>query len=154
MRTLTEDIASFFSRVTFGHPDECWPWHGSTAKNGYGQARFLGRTEYSHRIAFFIKNGYFPKRPKEVRHTCDVRRCCNGGHLIEGTRKQNVDDCISRGRYNCGRGDRSGRAKLNSAIIGELRSKPLKFGDTARLARIYGVTHGTMSRALRGETWK
>lgn len=33
-----------------------------------------------------------------VRHTCDNEACVNPDHLIVGTQKENIADCIARGR--------------------------------------------------------
>lgn len=34
-----------------------------------------------------------------LRHKCDNRPCVNPDHLTPGTKKQNLQDCIDRGRF-------------------------------------------------------
>ena len=39
----------------------------------------------------------------QIRHTCDVRRCCNPEHLATGTAADNAQDAVERGRTNGGK---------------------------------------------------
>jgi hypothetical protein len=79
-------------------PSECWPWKGGMNNKGYGKFKFLGKTVSAHRIAFLFEYGYLPKKPHEVCHTCDNPPCCNPTHLFEGTRSDNMRDCVKKGR--------------------------------------------------------
>ncbi len=51
-------------------------------------------------VARFIYEECFGPIPAELilRHTCDNRQCINPEHLILGTRYDNMQDMISRGR--------------------------------------------------------
>lgn len=53
----------------------------------------------AHRALWMAMNDRFDlPREIQIRHKCDNTRCVNIEHLIEGTSKQNMQDCIERGR--------------------------------------------------------
>ena len=77
----------------------CDEWTGSLS-HGYGQIRIGGRgftPSRVHRIVWMQDNDQIPDG-LEVRHKCDNRACCNIEHLELGTRSDNVQDIIKRGR--------------------------------------------------------
>src|ERR1035438_10142656 len=92
----------FWSKVNI-NPTGCWLWTAAINEHGYG---VIGRgergtgNEKAHRLSFLWANGYLPERPLIVRHTCDVPACVNLEHLIAGTAKDNMQDCIRRKRFS------------------------------------------------------
>ena len=77
----------------------CWIWTGSLNKEGgYGTMRFKGERYLAHREAYKFFKGPIPKN-MNVCHTCDIPSCVNPDHLFIGTQKDNVRDCISKGRH-------------------------------------------------------
>lgn len=78
----------------------CWFWLGSTRnkKGGYGCLKINGKVFDAHRIAYSIFIGSIPKE-KCVCHSCDNRKCVNPEHLWIGTKNDNNQDMISKGRY-------------------------------------------------------
>ena len=84
--------------------DTCWLWTGSTrGATHYGWFKVNGKRKASHRFAYETFNGPIAEG-KIIMHTCDVPRCVNPSHLIQGTYKDNMQDCISKGRFNPGGG--------------------------------------------------
>lgn len=84
----------------------CWTWLAGVDKNGYGQCQSAKHAKElkvtrSHQLAFVVWNGKIPKG-KIICHHCDNPTCCNPNHLYAGTWKNNVEDCIARGRYKNG----------------------------------------------------
>lgn len=77
--------------------DSCWLFSGATVR-GYGQIRFKGKTCLAHRVSFQLHKGEIPKN-KELLHSCDVPNCVNPDHLSVGTRSDNMQDCVKKGRY-------------------------------------------------------
>jgi len=96
---MSERIATFWSRVKKGNPDDCWPWTGYIEKEtGYGKFTWgsSGPTS-SHRFAWIatygeISEGVF------VCHKCDNRVCQNPNHLFLGTATDNNRDMFRKGR--------------------------------------------------------
>ena len=79
--------------------DCCWIWTGAVSSNGYGHIGIDGKMILAHRASYALKNGEI-KKGLQVNHHCDNKLCVNPEHLYAGTQKQNIADCISRGRFN------------------------------------------------------
>lgn len=85
-------------------PDGCWLWLGAITSSGHGTFRVWDATKEkwkvrsAHKYSYLHHNGSMKQPWLHIRHTCDVRHCVNPAHLIEGTRSQNMQDMIERGR--------------------------------------------------------
>lgn len=86
----------FWSKVK--KTNKCWIWLGAKNNKGYGRFRINGGPKYSHRVAFFLKHG---KWPKNGLHLCDNPPCVRVslGHVYDGSLSQNTRDAIVRGRH-------------------------------------------------------
>lgn len=102
-----KQIARFWSKVTKGKPDECWPWTGyilhRDGQPQHGYAWFspakgvMSKGYGAHVIARWLATGEWPAG-LVTRHECDHPPCCNPDHLVLGTEKDNTQDMIRRGR--------------------------------------------------------
>lgn len=84
--------------------DTCWLWTGAKDRRGYGRFRCgfkingTRRSETASRFSWALLNGPIPDG-LDVCHHCDTPPCVNPAHLFIGTRQDNVDDMIAKGRY-------------------------------------------------------
>ena len=79
---------------------DCWEWQGGTNNIGYGMMRDGPKMRTTHRVSYEEHN--LQKIPSHlvVMHSCDNKLCVNPAHLSLGTRKDNTDDMIRKGRNN------------------------------------------------------
>lgn len=139
--------------------DKCWEWTGALSE-GYGNfwiGRF-GDANYvqwkGHRYAWTCANGRIPDGLC-VLHKCDNRRCMNPEHLFLGTRNDNNQDKIRKGRQKVGVGERHWKARLRYADVKAIRH--LYFAERCSqtaIAMFYGVSQAHVSRICLQESWK
>jgi hypothetical protein len=143
-------VLRFWKKVDKG--PLCWNWIASKTE-GYGAFSLKGFPRGAHRFSFFLTNGDFD-RSLCVLHTCDNPACVNPSHLFLGTKGDNFRDCISKGRNNPTRGERSASAKLTAKIVASMREDYRSFKRTAaEIGAMVGVSQQEASRAIRGKTW-
>lgn len=126
-------------------PDECWPYTGSLGSSGYGRISLGGRGSKqigAHVAAWQEANGRQVPPGLEVRHACDNRVCCNPAHLSVGTRRDNMQDAVARGRI--AREFRLPPTVLSDAEVCEVRAlyqRPTHNESNAKeLAARFGVS--------------
>jgi hypothetical protein len=147
------DTARFLSKVEFGGRNECWNWT-STTDGKYGKMS-VGESEFkAHRIAFFIFNSRQPNLDLDICHSCDNTLCVNPAHLSEGTRSENLQDMVRKGRrvFNTPKGDRNPCVKLSDATIQEIRDRYVpRVVTTRQLAKEYGVARSLIHRIVTNQ---
>lgn len=161
MTLQKQDLAiRFWSKVDVRGPDDCWPWMAATDSYGYGKFGYDGQMTVSHRVAFYLSNGYFS--PVFTCHSCDNPPCVNPKHLFEGTNQDNVDDSIAKGRKPRGEkhaavtryGEQHGCAKLTAENVRNIRIA-VQNGSTHRSqAEKYGVVRKAISLIISGKNWR
>ena len=80
----------------------CWLWTEYCNEWGYGRLRVNGKKMLAHRASWETFIGPIPDGLR-VCHHCDTESCINPDHLFTGTDKDNVHDCIKKGRFKGGR---------------------------------------------------
>lgn len=157
MNLTQEEINLFWSRVN--KTDSCWLWTAGKFKFGHGNfwvsSAKLG--QYAHRIAFFLTKGYLPEPPLCILHNCpggDNPACVNPAHLWVGTKKENNQDKMRKGRCNAPIGERQGRAILTEVQVKEIIQKyEARELNQVELASAYGVTQSAISLIVRKRNW-
>jgi hypothetical protein len=84
----------------------CILWTGVTDRGGYGKIGLGGHnggTDAAHRVVWRELRGPVPGGLC-VLHKCDVRKCVNPDHLFLGTKKDNTQDMMRKGRNIPGKG--------------------------------------------------
>lgn len=153
---ITEAMASFFwSRVE--KSEGCWEWQGSRFVSGYGKMcapSARGRKQVkASRVCYSIHFGVIPEG-LNVCHTCDNPGCVRPNHLFLGTDKDNIEDCILKGRANRACGSRSGMGKLIEHEVLEMRRlRREELWTYTMIGDEFGVTRMTAWNAVN-KTWR
>lgn len=114
MKVTTSTLKKFHDKYKKGtQTDDCWVWQAATFGPG-SSGRCLPYGAFNapkedgskklwlaHRFSYSIHKGDIPEG-KIVMHSCDNPRCVNPDHLSAGTMKENMDDCIKKGRRASG----------------------------------------------------
>lgn len=133
--------------------ETCWLWTGAIYKKScYGMfSPIKGSTMPAHRFAWQLAHGTLPEG-LDICHTCDVRRCVRLEHLFPGTRQDNMQDCVTKGRI--ARGQSHGMAKLSEAQVLEFRQR-YAGGETVKQIHADSPLSLEATRAcIRGWNWK
>ena len=133
----------YWAKVDRRGPDECWPWLGATARNGYGKVILDGRLVTATHVSLMLDG-----RPRPVgllvRHTCDNPPCVNPRHLLAGTVADNSRDMMERGRSP---------AKLTRPQVASIKRGLLDGKDRRALASETGVSKSTIDAIATGRVW-
>ena len=149
MKLADYQIKRFWANVDVRGGDDCWPWLGKRDKRGYG----IFWTTYklrSHRVSFFLANGYIPnhKKKRMVLHDCENSWCQNPKHLLDGTAKENS----SYPNWIAGHvAEKNGANKLTKKQVLEI-FKSKEMGKI--LAKKYGVSPSNIVSIRKQRTWK
>ncbi len=150
LKRRTKDIEDrFWSKVDKG-PD-CWEWTAACYPCGYGILGVGRRDEgtiAAHRLSWKLEHGEIPIGLC-VLHACDNRRCVRPSHLFLGTKKDNAQDAIQKGRLN--QGEDSRHAKLKNADVRAIKKDNRVH---AVIAQDYNVTRQAIDFIKNGRTWK
>ncbi|HEU4345899.1 MAG TPA: HNH endonuclease signature motif containing protein [Candidatus Binatia bacterium] len=124
--------------------------------DGYGIYHFLGKAYRCHRLSWILEKGGIPEGMC-VLHRCDVPLCVNPKHLFLGTRNDNNQDMVAKGRAS-----RHGRRlgcgvhakKLDAAsVVKMVDQKRLGKLSQREIARRAGVSDATFRAILKGKVW-
>lgn len=134
----------------------CWNWTGRIFKRGTGYGQFksvmIRATPIAaHRASWIIHNGPIASSKILVRHRCDNSLCCNPDHLELGSYKQNMEDCISRGRISKGCGRHN--TKMTPAKVKHLRIMRAEGASLSQIASNFGFSKSTAHRIVTGQSW-
>jgi len=157
---LTEQVQS----VTFPHGKndedrfnlltkqvgECIEWTGGKYPGGYGRYYSGGKTRYAHRVSYMAANNVVLTKDNLVCHSCDNPSCVKPDHLWIGTQKDNVHDCISKGR----KVNPPINRKVTDEQVAEIKASFVKDvnlkNNSEELAIKYGLTSGTILEIIGG----
>jgi hypothetical protein len=135
-------------------PAACWGWSAALFESGYpaiadeppSRAMLLG-----HRVSHVLHIGPIPDGLC-VLHRCDVRSCTNPEHLFLGTKADNSDDKIAKGRQP--RGETHHWAKLTQAQAELIRVIRSAYGTSMQdIAELFGVSRALVSLVLANKIW-
>lgn len=135
---------------------DCWEWHGACDQHGYGHINIgKNKKKKTHRLSWEFANGPIPDGLC-VLHTCDNPKCVKPEHLWLGTYKDNMQDCIAKGRFvflKSKPGEENNHAKLHDGdirVIRDLAESGLKPRYTSEFL---GIDRSCVHRIINREAW-
>lgn len=137
---------------------ECWVWTGSRTSFGHGTfyPRDGGPVRINaHRRSWEMHFGAIPEG-LFVLHHCDNPPCVRPDHLFLGTQADNMQDALSKGRYDRtlrARGEQNGQARLTADDVRAIRVELSKGRTSYSIAPDFGVNPATIWRIAIGQTW-
>lgn len=128
----------------------CWMWNGSACCR---YARTTGG-EGVHCKVYRLLHGSIPDG-KYVCHSCDNPMCIRPRHLFAGTPKENSQDSIKKGRFTLiTLSGEQKRHKLKDSQVAEIRALRAQGHSQTKIANLFGVTQGHVSRVLNNKNRK
>lgn len=143
----------------------CWIWTGSRDKMGYGRYRGvkyrLSPCALAHRISWLIEHGSLDPSLC-VLHRCDNPPCVRPDHLFLGTKADNTEDMITKGRGNNGarpyesrtHGTRNAQARINEEQAVAIRKRVLAGERQKDLASEYRLSVQAVNAIVKGRSWR
>lgn len=153
-------IARFWSYVD--KRGSCWLWMRGLSYQGYGKF-WCGKSKRSwtaSRFAWTITYGPIPPGIF-ICHKCDAPACVNPDHLFLGTQRENLADCIAKGRT--AKGCRNAAAKINETIVRQIRASYVRCAPTPYapnpfstngLAKRFGISQRTVWSIVHRKIWR
>ncbi len=137
--------------------DSCWLWTAAINERGYGvigKGGHRGGNVLAHCASWILHYGDIP-RGKHVLHHCDNPPCVNPSHLWAGTQRDNMYDCIAKGRSPilAKNGEANVGAKLTREQVAKIRELHKSGHLQVELARGFNVSKGQVHRIVRGIGW-
>jgi hypothetical protein len=108
------------------------------------------RCYYLHEVVAELAYGSRPEGAF-VCHRDDVQTTNYPSNLYYGSRKSNARDAHRNG--NVALGERCGSSKLNPTKVREIRSWVREGWPMSKVAKLYGVSDGTVLNIMKGRTW-
>lgn len=164
-RKATTAQVRFDEKVSPPNERGCRLWTGGRTSSipGKGYGLFYSSTARTmvsaHRWLYEQTSGELPDHI-DVCHKCDVRLCVSLDHLFPGTRQQNMDDALAKGRHvgrYAGHEGRKGEAhplaKLDSNDVRAIRQLREDGWTLKLLASSYEVSIPAIHAVVSGRTW-
>jgi len=120
-------------------------------KRPYGITSERGKMFMAHRVAYELCVRKIPLGFL-VLHRCDNPLCVNPQHLFLGTQRDNVRDCMRKGRRSSRKGEANGRAKLTRSDVVQIRQL-LQTCTVSSVAKQYGLATSHVSRIRLRQAW-
>jgi len=131
--------------------DGKWLWQGSLFRDGYGQARWNGKTWTAHSLSYTAFKGEIPPN-YVVCHKNDCRQDVNPENLFLGTHKENSEDMVKKERS--AKGSKVGTSKLKESQVKKIKKMIAEGVICNDIAKLYNVNFSTIARIRDRKTWR
>lgn len=150
---VKSEIQQYIKDRVCTHPGTgCWEWAMAVSEQGYGVAAVGQKKASSHRIAYAAFVADIPAGIN-VCHRCDNPSCCNPEHLFLGSQKDNIQDCIRKGRKADKRGERHHLSKLTDKDVRQIRSLKGAGLLPSQVALMYPVGRWQINAIWHNQGW-
>lgn len=152
-RRTTPPIERFRKKVMVDADSGCHIWTGTKVGNGYGHFKVSSQTlKLAHRWIYEYTTGQTIPEGLCACHKCDNPSCVNPDHLFIGTRMDNIQDCISKGRNRRSwRGPFAKLSEIQAQVIREAIEAGFKISE---IANYFKVAVQTIYAIRDGRTWR
>lgn len=162
MTTITREMAleHLYANSLVDEATGCREWQGSRNKDGYGQ---LGnqaifetfRIKGTHRLMYQCVTGHeYAGRHEQILHSCDNPACLEPRHLSLGSARDNMLDCIAKGRRNFIYGERVSTAKVTVEEVKLIKALLAQKIKGRKIAELFGITANIVSQIKTGKSWR
>lgn len=154
-----QDLERFESFVD--RSGDCHIWVGNTKESNYGKMWIGEKIYLASRIAWAIEHGSTPTNMC-VLHKCDNPRCVKAEHLFLGTKRQNTEDMVRKGRHGSQthpetitRGENRPSSKLVDDQVLKIRALYSTCdSNKSFLGRMFKVHPSVVRSIVTRETWR
>jgi hypothetical protein len=149
---MKNGLKYLMDRVSVDPRTGCWNWTGGYFQGGYGYFKCKAvwpKPINASRGAWMVCEGDPGKL--NVLHRCDNRGCCNPKHLFLGTLKENMEDCVAKGRMN--KGEDRPAAKLTEEQVRLMRRRRELGCSYSDLVAEFGVAKSNVALIVTGRAW-
>lgn len=131
----------------------CWYCSAGGEQSRYGTIWYCNSSIGNHQASWLVHKGPIPQGLL-VCHSCDNKRCINPDHLFLGTEKDNIQDCVKKGRRDKRHGERNPAALITEEIVKEIRYFCEHSGLTQqRIAEHFGISQVLVSQIKNKKRW-
>jgi hypothetical protein len=137
----------------------CVEWIGHVTRKGplgYGVFSVGRKVWTAHRWLYEQVYGTQPAHI-DICHTCDNRKCVNINHLFAGTRKENMEDAMRKGRMShVTRTKRESHPmrKLTEGKVRDIRALRALGSTLKFISTLHGVSIQQVHRIVTNQSWK
>lgn len=140
----------FWEKVNKLGKHECWNW-AAMKRSGYGMMRVGGKMTGAHRFSYELAYGEVPKE-LDVLHRCDNPSCVNPNHLFLGTHRENMLDCVRKGRRPYHKGESHHNSKLTKTKVLKIRALASTIPFVA-IANRFGISPPQVRNIVLRHQW-
>jgi len=150
-----QDMNAFLDRIIINPTTQCWEWQGAKDRDGYGFISYKSKIKLVHRISYMYHNDVPEEhiKGKVVMHKCDNPSCANPDHLNLGTVKDNIHDCIKKGRRASTKGELNANAKITDYQAKKIRELSQLGLSKEELAKMFNISRRSIYNIVNNVTW-